>query len=198
MHRHEDLAIFDRAFDAFWRESRQSVRAAGPDGRTGDTRTTTPRLEASGQRCSEPADSPPATSRCPTDEAAAAHPADVERRGDAGTQGLRGVHGRGDGAGARRARAARVEPGRAPHAPVGARPRARASTCGVRWRQSLRTGGDVVIAAARGAADAAAPAGPALRRQRLDGALLAHAAALRARASAGATAASRRSCSRPA
>ena len=47
--------------------------------------------------------------------------------------------------------------------------------------ESLRTGGDIVTLAAAGAARAAAPARAAVRRQRLDGALLPHAAALRAR-----------------
>ena len=50
--------------------------------------------------------------------------------------------------------------------------------------ESLRTGGDVVRAAAAQAADPATPARPPLRRQRLDGALLAHAPALRARVDA--------------
>ena len=60
--------------------------------------------------------------------------------------------------------------------------------------RSLRTGGESSAAAAA-APDAAAADRAALRRQRLDGALLAHAAALRPRADAR-HAASRRSCSR--
>ena len=83
-------------------------------------------------------------------------------------------------AAARRARAARMDAGRAPHAPLGAgrgpahRPAARAA-------RSLRTGGDVVTLP-RARRRRAAAARAALRRQRLDGALLAHAPALRARA----------------
>ena len=57
---------------------------------------------------------------------------------------------------------------------------------------SVRTGGDVVKLAAPHAARAPPPAGAALRRQRIDGALLAHAAALRPRRDRSATNVSRR------
>ena len=59
--------------------------------------------------------------------------------------------------------------------------RARASICGARSRRSLRTGGDIVESAAPRAAPPAAAARAAVRRQRVDGALLADAAPLRPR-----------------
>ena len=71
-----------------------------------------------------------------------------------------------------------------------ARPRP-APRSAARHRLSLRTGGDVVTLPRRRRRVAPAPAGAALRRQRLDGALLAHAAALCARASGGGTGRSR-------
>ena len=51
VHRREDLAIFDRAFDAFWREHgdrlSQTQHAAGDEPRTSTMRAATPaRLES--------------------------------------------------------------------------------------------------------------------------------------------------------
>ena len=63
---------------------------------------------------------------------------------------------------------------------------------------SVRTGGDVFKLPTAPAPYAAAPAGAALRHQRLDGALLARAPAVRARARTPDAVASRRSCSPPA
>ncbi len=58
--------------------------------------------------------------------------ADLERRRRLATQGLRGVHGRGDGRRPRGARAARLEPRRTADAPLDSRVADRASTSGAR------------------------------------------------------------------
>ena len=104
--------------------------------------------------------------------------ADLERRRDAGAQGLRRVLGRGDRPGARGHGSARVDARRTPDAPLGTRawaahrPAARARPQRPHRRRRLRI-------AATPAPHPSASAGGAVRRQRLDGSLLADAPALR-------------------
>ena len=98
---------------------------------------------------------------------------------------------------AHRARATRVDPRRAPDAAMDSRAAGRASTSGARSRGACAPAATSSRCRRRTAPDQAAAARPAVRRQRLDGTLLAHAAALRACARRAASAASRRFCSRP-
>ena len=174
VHRRDDLAVFDRAFDAFWREqgdlSTRTARRPGDD----------PRADGHGSGGQAYLESPGAVLQAASRRRVIGRPADMERRADAGTQGLRGVHrGRGR-AGPRGDATAGVAPGRASHAPLG--PRTRAS-----GGPSPRAGAQ--RAHRRRRLQVAAPAPPhartsgraAVRRQRVDGALLAHAAAFRPR-----------------
>ena len=188
VHRHDQLAVFDRAFDMFWRDAdrRQHLTCVAPRGREiresrpGADRVAVARRGRSGGR----------------GHVGASADSDVERRRGARRQGLRGIHRRRSDARASRAGAAGVESWRAADAAMdtGARlARRSAARAGAqpahRWRRDR--------AAAADAARAAAADRAAVRRQRIDGALLADAPALRARADADVSGASKPFCSRP-
>ena len=164
-----------RVFDAFWRDTESVCRAL----RDASQRTTGRRARRSRlPRASRAI--PMQAARTPTSDRRRRR-ADVERRARTGAQGLRRVHRRGNGAGARGAR--RVSRGY----PAQRRTRRWVRGPGPAHRSAARARAQPPHAAAMSsrcpaAADASGrAAGAALRRQRLDGALLAHAAALRAR-----------------
>ena len=174
VHRRDDLATFDRAFDAFWREHHglvgQTREEAGHEPRTVDQRAGA--TGVSGE--------PAGDLRRGCRRAVIAGPADLERCADAGAQGLRGVHGERDRAGPRRDGTARMDAWRAPYAPLG--PRAGASRGPQACARAERAHGRRRLQAATpDASHARAPGRAPVRHQRVDGALLAHAPPLRPR-----------------
>ena len=177
VHRREDLAVFDRAFDAFWRgapgrRARHGGRPLAGQPRHGRSARPTPTAPSAMQMVGDAVagDGTAGALRTWSD---AARLADKD---------FAAVHADESRACPRRARTPELESRRAPDAPMGDRARAAHRHAAGAGRSSVRTGGDVVTLPTPQAPDTPAAACAAVRRQRLDGALLAHAAALRARA----------------
>ena len=178
--RSADLAIFDAAFTAFWRDhgAAASRRPAGDayDRAVEQAEIAGPRGRHAGHVGSR--GSGRRVGRRATDR----DDPHVERSRDPARPGLRRRHVGRARPDARRPVDARLEPRRASHAPLdarGRRPR-RPAPCLARERAQRR-----VAASADPYPDhASAAAGAGGRRERVDGAVLAHAAALRLRAAA--------------
>ena len=192
VHRREDLGDVRSGLRRLLARARQRLAASRP----------TARARATGRR--SPARRRPAPSRC-SGVSAGRHgdraPSGVlQTWSDARTlahKDFARVHARGDGPGPGRAGSPGLDPWRAADAPLGA---GRGPRIDLRraLAASVRTGGDVVALPTPPTPGAAAADGPAVRRQRLDGALLAHAPAFHPRPRPPAPAASRRSSSPPA
>ena len=170
VHRHEDLAIFDRAFDAFWRARDAAGRGPEPDG--GRAGSTAGLGAASAGRCTmrrrrrrRAGRAAAPCARGATSRRWRTRTSPSSRRRKSRWRARRSIGSCGH-PGERRTR--RWVAGRGPRIDLR---RALA--------RSVRTGGDVFVLPRRRRRAAAATDRPAVRRQRIDGALLAHAAALR-------------------
>ena len=171
--------VFDRAFAAFWRMQHRGEPSAGPKRRDGASASI---VEI--EQVLAPGDARGIRSDA-AEESEPAAEVGIKTWSDLG--GLRdkdfaAFTRRRDRAGAHRARAAGVEPRRCAGRDAGCRAAARASTCGARSPTACAPAATSSRCRAGCGGVRPAAARPAVRRQRIDGPLLPHAAALRAHA----------------